>query len=300
MECVKRNLNIVCTIDESYVQHCGVMLCSLFWNNRQSKFNIYLLTDGLSDFSAKRLSNLCARFGHHFIVKQVDASLLQNARISDHVSLASYYRVFIPRLLPEELDIALFLDSDIIVRGSISEFYSQSLENFTHAAVRSPFAEREVERLEMPDGSRYFNAGVLLLNLDLWRAENLSERILNYINSYPEKLVWWDQDALNAVLQGRWYPCPAKWNATEGFFHNFPATELGVGQPEYDEAARNPRIVHFSGGHKPWMPGLDHPFKAEYYKYLRLTGWKDAYSSNRLKSIERVKRLIKTCLGTKS
>ena len=294
-------MNIVCTIDERYVQHCGVMLCSLFTNSPRSQFNIYLLTDGLRKASARRLVTVCSTFGQALVIKQVDVSLLRSARVSpdEHVSLATYYRILIPRLLPADVDKALFLDSDLIVRREIAEFYDQSLENATHAAIPGALSEDDIKRLAMPDGSLYFNAGVLLLNLKLWRAENVSQRILDYMNAHPGNLRWWDQDALNAVLHSRWRACPPKWNAQSIFFSNHPATGLGVTHVDYEEAVTNPCIVHFTGSHacKPWLCGCTHPFKHEYYNYLRRTPWKTFKPADQPRVTDRLKAVIKLWLA---
>ena len=296
---MKNQFNIVCTVDEQYVPHASAMLCSLFSNTPEAAIDVYLLTEGITDASAKRLFKLCRRFGHRLLIKNLNVSSLQDARVSDHVTLATYYRVLIPSSIPAEVKTVLFLDSDLIVRRDISEFYNQSLENFTHAAVASPFSDDARSRLGIPAGYRYFNAGVLLLNLELWRTENLSAKILDYIRSHSESLTWWDQDALNAVLYGRWRCCSPKWNAGAGFFTTHRAAVLEVSESEYTEAAKNPCIVHFTGSYKPWMAGFEHPFKSEYYKYLKLAGGTvdNRPELNGIGIGDRLRRAMKICLG---
>jgi len=273
------------------------MLSSLFRNNPGSLFDVYLLTDSLTDSSAKQLSGLCSEFGHRLILKTIDRSLLRGARVSDHVSLATYYRVLIPVLLPSTVNRVLFLDSDIIVRHDLASFYNQPLERFTHAGIASPFARDDMKRLGIPESDHYFNGGVLLLNLELWRAEAISERILDYIRLHGPALIWWDQDALNAVLHGRWRCWPPKWNATDGFFHKHPVTLLEVSESDYREAVEDPCIVHFSGSYKPWMPGFSHPFKGEYEKYERFFSRENSVWKGRFAVKSQVKKLVKKCLS---
>jgi lipopolysaccharide biosynthesis glycosyltransferase len=294
---------VACNLDERYAQHCAVMLCSLFVNNPQAKFRIYLLTDGLKGSSARRLRTICTQFGHLLVITPVDTSVLSGARVSpdDHVSLATYYRILLPKLLPLEVDKALFLDGDLIARRSIAEFYNQRLDNETHAAVPDPLGVEGIKivckRLGMPEGALYFNAGVLLLNIRLWRVENISERVLEHIKTHREKLEWWDQDALNAVLHSRWKACPAKWNAQPALFRNYTAAELNLTDGDYREAVDNPCIVHFAGPIKPWMSRCTHPLKAEYYEYLRLTPWKRFRPADRPRTLDRLKRRIKRLAG---
>lgn len=127
-------------------------------------------------------------------------------------------------------------------------------------------------RLHYSEKYSYFNAGVLLVNLDYWRQHDIEKEITEYISDYPERLLYNDQDVLNAVLYTRRLFIPFRWNMQDGFFRkkrklrpgSIPALEA-----EMPEAA----IVHFTGGKKPWHDKSVHPYKKEYLKYLDLTQW---------------------------
>ena len=211
--------NVACTIDEGYAQHCGVMLCSLFRNNAGVDFRIFVISDGLSDDAQQKLRSVAASHGQRLEIVPVDPGVLDGAPVSDHVSLATYFRILIPRVLPADVDRVLFLDSDVIVRGSLAELYEEQIEEYTHAAVENPLAEEALARLSIPAGHAYFNAGVLLLNLKRWRHEGLVEKILGYVKSNTDKLRWWDQDALNAMLYARWKKMAANMECAGGVFH---------------------------------------------------------------------------------
>jgi len=268
-------LNVVCTIDEKYAQHCGVMLCSLFVNNPDVAFKVYVITDSLSIVARERLDSVASQFQQQLLIHEIGTVLLGNARVSAHVSLATYFRILIPQIVPPDIDKILFLDSDLIVRSSIVELYATAIDQFTHAAVENPLSTKDARRLALPAGAAYFNAGVLLINLRAWRAEGASERAIAYIDAHPNDLVFWDQDALNATLNGRWRKCSPVWNAQEAFFHKrHSAAELGLDEQELRSVRSNPRIVHFTGGAKPWNLHLDHPFEGDYFTYLAHTPWK--------------------------
>jgi lipopolysaccharide biosynthesis glycosyltransferase len=284
-------MNIVCTIDEAYAQHCGVMLCSLFVNNPDVSCRVFVVTNGLSAEAREKLSRIADASRHRLEFRLVDQGALRLARVFGHVSIATYFRVLIPRILPCEIDRVLFLDSDLIVRGRLQEFYEQPLDGWTHAAVENPCCTERVQTLGMPTGSRYFNGGVLLLNLRAWREEKVCQRLLDYIEGNAEKLLWWDQDALNATLHGRWKRCRATWNAQEAFFVGSTALDLEVTEDEFDEARSRPRIVHFSGSAKPWTYYTRHPYKGEYYTYLARTPWKGFRPHDRPSTAQRA-RLI--------
>jgi lipopolysaccharide biosynthesis glycosyltransferase len=267
-------VNIVCTIDEGYAQHCGVMLQSLFTNNPGVTFTVFLLTDGLSESSRERLDAVARGFGQHIQRDDIDPAVLRHAPVDGHVSLATYFRLLIPQLLPAGVHKALFLDSDLIVRGGVTELYEQPIDGYPVAAVANPFGVREMDRLGIPRSAGYFNAGVLLLNLRRWRDEDISGQALRYIAERRDRLRWWDQDALNATVRGRWLRCPPTWNAQEAVFRAHQPFDLHASSEELREARANPRIVHFAGSSKPWHYGHEHPFTGEYYRYLADTPWK--------------------------
>jgi lipopolysaccharide biosynthesis glycosyltransferase len=268
-------MNIVCTIDREYTQHCGVMLCSLFVNNPDASFRVFVITNGLAESDWLKLLRMASPYGHTLEWTTVDPSVIRGARVSGQVSIATYFRILIPRLLPEDVDRTLFLDSDIIVRGSISPLYGADIDEYTHAAIANPLSQGDIARLGLPAASKYFNAGVLLLNLDRWRRERVVDQLLEYISRNPHNLRWWDQDALNATLHGRWRQLRPTWNAQWPFFWGRSCDELEVSLAELAEATTDPRIVHFTGTAKPWHYHMDpHPFKRDYYRYLALTPWK--------------------------
>ena len=111
--------HIVCTIDDNYVQHFIVMLSSLFFHNSKSNFNFFILTEGLSKANEKLIGEFFRDFRNSYSFLKVDPNLLKAAPVFGHISLATYYRILIPKLVPPEVKKALFLDVDIIINGNI-------------------------------------------------------------------------------------------------------------------------------------------------------------------------------------
>jgi lipopolysaccharide biosynthesis glycosyltransferase len=266
-------MHVVCALDEDYAQHCGVMLCSLFANNAGERVHVFVISTGLSDDARQRLSSLAWRPGHDIEHVTIDPGRLANAWVSNHLTVATYFRVLIPQCVPPDLPRVLFLDSDIVVRGSLAELYAMPLDGYSHAAVANPFMDRDATRLGLPPGTPYFNAGVLLVNLRKWRHEWISERLVAYVAEKGSALEHHDQDALNAILHGQWRRCHARWNAQVQFFKHYSADDLRVSRRELREVRTNPAIVHFTGTGKPWTFYDANPFEGDYFKYLALTPW---------------------------
>src|SRR5207244_1433075 len=102
--------------------------------------------------------------------------------------------------------------------------------------VSSRFGVARYRELGLPPKAKYFNAGVLVLNLDRWRRERVTERALEYVKAYAHEVSFWDQEGLNAVLSGKWGELDSVWN------WNACAGRAGGGQ-RTDAAVK---IVHFS------------------------------------------------------
>lgn len=263
-------IHIACAIDIGYIQHLGVMLCSLFENNKQSKFYVYAIIDFEENKDYRNLEKLVKSYCHVLQFIKVDGEKLNGLVISDHATTAVYYRLLLPQLLDTSITKILYLDSDIIVKKSLKELWETDIGSVPVAAVEEPLFNRH-EQLGLPMGAPYFNSGVLLVNLTLWREMKVSEKAFTFIEENPDKIHFWDQDALNVVLVNNWKKLHPKWNQQTV---HFEAKELGVTDNTILECLNTPTIIHYSSKFKPWSYLCTHPQKGEYFYYLKFTPWK--------------------------
>lgn len=289
-------INIVCTIDDSYIQHCGVMLHSLYRNNSQARLTVFIIHNGLKEKSKRKLEKFLRSFIESLSFIKVDDSLLADCPLSHHVSLATYFRLFIPEVLPKDIDKVLFLDSDMIIRKSIIPLWETDVSAYSHAAVESPNSHDAKKRLEIPLSFPYFNAGMLLINLVFWRQEKIFSKAIDFISSHKEKILWWDQDVLNYLLYKYWLPIDPIWNSLGGLWSENFAMLPEASLPAYQLAKIDPTIVHFSGAGacKPWHYYCSHPFTEEYRKNLRQTPWSTARLIDQPTFADRLKAKLRT------
>jgi lipopolysaccharide biosynthesis glycosyltransferase len=252
--------NILITPDKNFVQHADVMLTSLFLNNRDLEFAVYIITNSQTD--TEPLENTASKYGHSANVLRINESVTDNFKISLHASQANYYRLFLDELLPANLNRILYLDSDLIVCGDISYLFSVDLSRHPIAAVPE-YSVTAIKKksLGLNEKQLYFNSGMMIINRALWKEMGLTKKLGDFINNNPDLIEYWDQDALNAVLQGNWLQLPEQYN----FITEFCKGEF---------AAIKPLVIHYTGKSKPWQFMDRHRYKEEYYKYLRLTRWK--------------------------
>lgn len=173
---------------------------------------------------------------------------LENVPQSDRINLSSYLRLFVPSAFEMEYDNILYLDSDILLRnGDLSKLLDIALIG-THpiAAVRTSH-QRDRQLKQMPEfkalglpPAPYFNAGVLMIDVAQWQAQDILSKSLHLMATRPDVLNLHDQSVLNIVLRDNWSELSVVWNW------------LYSGRFSYLLESYDPFILHFAGRVKPW------------------------------------------------
>src|SRR6266568_844471 len=252
--------HVVFASDKIFVEHLAVALCSLFKCNPNVSFNVYVFNADIDGASWRRLSEIADRFGHSLIdIKILDRDI-EGLFTSQSYTRAIYYRLFIPEKL--DFDKVLYLDSDIVVNGSIEDLYNTNIDGFYMAAVADAVPNPHKD-LGMSEGSKYFNSGVILFNLPKWREGRVKEKVIELIRNKPWAIQFPDQCGINAIVNGRWKELHPKYNAQSIFFQvKFEDTRSEL-YPDGQllEAIKDPVIIHYSGKQKPWHLGSKHRFR---------------------------------------
>lgn len=262
---MQSHYDIVCGIDNNYVEQCATMLNSLFRNNPESQFKIFILSLDISQHNKITLSNWILSQNNQINFINITQEQLLNCPIKgeDTISAATYLRLFIPKFIPNDIEKVLYLDVDLIVLGNITELFSIDTSNYAACAVED--APNDSLIPEYAKLSNYFNAGVLLLNLKKLRAQNFTEKALEFILQKPNLLKFYDQDVINAVLKNQILPLPLEWNLLDCFFQKIPKIQEHK-KTHLIKAKERPNVIHFSGAYKPWHAGCFHPLKHLYFK----------------------------------
>jgi lipopolysaccharide biosynthesis glycosyltransferase len=270
-------LNLVTQSDEHYVQHLSAMLVSLFEKNRNNVINVFvLIPHGIREYLLDTLMEISTKFsqGLHFF--QIDRQMLNGLRVVNHVTSAVYHKLFMGEILPNNISRVIYLDADIIVRADLGGLWRHDLGNSVVGAVADPNVESIVgikTKLGLRPDASYFNSGVLLVDLDRWRNISVGLDTLRFVRDHCNRMSFNDQCALNWVLRDRWTPLPDCWN-----LQSFAVTNSRWGYMYYTKEAqiraKAAKIIHFTGGCKPWHYMNNHPLKHEYFRYLSKTQWK--------------------------
>ena len=281
-------MNICFCIDKKYTMPLVVCLLSLFKNNPNTTFNIYIINNGLDKFATDSIAKMSAEHDAYVKFIDINTDITKQFPINHHISQAAYYRLLMDNFIPKTIDKILYLDVDIIVNGAITDLYQTDISHVILGAVENPNFKRH-SILGMKPISKYFNSGVLLINLKKWRDDNIGQKTIDYINTNKEKLLCHDQCAINAVLDGAWRILSPTYNFQTSYLDKNPAHGYSVSI--LNGAKKNPVIIHYTGSSKPWSFGNKHPFKSIFLSYLRQSPYKEyKYQDVNLKNI--IKRIL--------
>lgn len=188
-----------------------------------------------------------------------------------------WLRLYLPEIL-SGVPRVLYLDADTFVMGSLTELWHTPLREAPLAAVANvvePPFRAHVAALGVAYPGGYFNSGVLLLNLELMRAEGSLERLLRFALDRRDELVWPDQDVLNAVFARRWAALHPRFNAQSSLWHPAGWAVQVFGEHAVSDARRKPVIRHFEGRGlcKPWHYMCPVPGYRDYRRVLATTPW---------------------------
>lgn len=277
---------IVFAADDAYVPMLTTTLLSVLENASEAyRYDVVVLERGISQAKKQIVQSFFSRFENAQIRFADVSGMVESYQLQTnnlHISIETYYRFLIQRVLPE-YDKVLYLDADLIVVGNVSQLYGIDLgDNLLAAAHDIDFVgnldikgenrlayARNVLNLDDPYG--YFQAGVLVLNTAEMRKLHPFETWLELASN--SEYLYDDQDILNAECQGRVKYLDTAWNVMVNCDNRIKKVFSFAPANMFDDFMRayaDPKIVHYAGYEKPWKPG---PCDMEelYWSYARRT-----------------------------
>ena len=198
----RKEIAICFGCDNKYVQHMAATMSSILKNKHEEEYiKFYVIDGGISAANKRKLAYFEKKYTCNITYVKPDLEKLKNCNTfkGDYISIAAYYRLLIPELIPNE-DRVLYLDCDIIVRKPLSDLFYKHFENNLVLGVVDVSLKEHSKRLNV---EKYINSGVLLLNCKKMREENSVEKIIDWINNNQDKIECHDQDVINAVFAGK-------------------------------------------------------------------------------------------------
>lgn len=270
-------INFVLCGDKNFIVPITVAITSILTNINKSRITrFFLLTTDFSDNEINTILKLKKKYNFELInidmnnykdfFDKMDISTFKN----QYISLATYYRLLMFKILPEDVDKCFYIDSDMIIDTDLSTVYDNLTEEklayvvveilamqhrrtiLSHCYEIEDFKNFQNDALKYP----YFNAGFFFVNIKLANELNIFEKMLDFLNRFPNS-PYADQDILNAVIGQKYSELI---NYLEPLYNIF--CDIDYEQPFNDAfyneeiikvSFKNPKVYHYAGANKPWI-----------------------------------------------
>lgn len=288
---------IVYTSDNHYAHIMGTSLLSVLQNYKDSlDFDIHIISNGISEKNKTYLRQIAGKYQKDIYFYEIKQLLLDTVNDTSW-NITTYARLFIADFLPVQVKKAVYIDGDTVAVASIGKLFgfSCSDENVV-CGVIDRYNRGSARRLGL-ENRVYVNAGVLVINLFLWRQQNISGRVQKLLKERNWPFA--DQDILNYGLNGHIGILPMEYNMSM-FSRKMPyrqavslscdGVEKFYKKKDYEYAQKHSIIIHFSGSlfHRPWQENSRQPDREIFYKYFMQTPWKNKIRPSKRKYTDKL------------
>lgn len=281
-------MNVLFSSDNNYAQHLGVAIYSLLSNNcEEDEITLYIVDNEIQQENKNRLEEIVSVFANAtiFFVSFSKWKKTLQLDMSWPIALSAYARLFVASLLPLSVKKLLYLDCDVVITSTLHQLWCTEMNGKVIAAVQDTVSDEVKVSVGIQSDERYFNSGVLLIDLESWRKDKCEQKCLDFINERNGRVIHHDQGVLNGVFHNSWIQLPIKYNVMtihyffdlrkiNKYFQNHSAFYT---ETEIAEAKNRPAILHFTPSFtsRPWYESCKHPFRNLYWDNLVLTPWRE-------------------------
>ena len=243
-------IHIALTFDDNFWAPAYATMRSIcIASHRRTDLVFHLCHRPLSEEHIADLKKIETEYGASLVWYDLESDarfleIIGKARYHKRTTNIVYARLMFDRLLPETVKRLIYLDCDMYVRAPIEELYEIDMEGHPVAAVRDPYSfhiigdtdmRRNLDLFDLAD--LYFNAGLILIDMEGWRAADIPTRLATAIDDGTMDRIYYDQDFLNLVFKHDWKRLDQMWN---------------VLNPRGPHEAFDPKLLHYTGPRKPW------------------------------------------------
>lgn len=284
-------MRVVYNCDDRYAGIFAVSVLSLFECSKEVKdLTVYLIDNGISEDNLQKIQGIAEAYHREIIpipMPDLEALLGMNVAIPEKSNrIATCGRLFVTSLLPADIDKILYFDCDTIFLRSIESLWEIDLGEYYAGMMADTMGPKYRSMLGIPKDGIYYNSGVTLINLALWRKQGIEAKFMKYLESQGGYVPWPDQGVFNAVLDGKILCLPCDYNVHTTLF-SFTYNDLlkvkGLqwyySKEEVEHAVQDPGMVHFTTTFsiplRAWYEGCNHPYTKVFLQFREKTPWKN-------------------------
>ena len=266
----RETIHIVIATDNHYAILLAPLIRSVQNNHKTSEQIAFAIIDnGISRINLQKLRSMVDGDDYTLTFHDMQSVLPEGIHLpldGTGMPQITYMRMFAPFIVGSSAKRVIYLDVDMIVNRDISELWSVELDGRTVGCVQDHSATVSCEWAGIPNyrelgldpETKYFNAGLLVIDIEKWKKENIPQKILTCVEENKDSLLLADQYALNVVFANSWKELDHRWNCKAGV------------------DVKDPFIMHFIDI-KPIYSSYNGSqfYKSEFFRYLKMTPWAD-------------------------
>ena len=238
-------INIVFCFNKAYAVYSVVAIYSLLKNSK-SKIKLYLIiSDEIKD-ELEHIKAIAESFEAFLEVIRIDKESpfnIVNWTKAKYWNDANYLRLMIPSLINE--DRVLYLDSDLIVTGDLSELFFTPFDGAIVIGMLELASVSASYKIPVVADEPYMSTGVMVMDLEALRRDDFFTNCVSIHDQYKDLIVSMEQCVFNKYAEGRKKIVDSKWN-TIIHAHYY-------GKSRFEHMVNSGNIIHFAGPIKPWM-----------------------------------------------
>ncbi len=265
-------VNVAFTIDNNYPIFTLLAINSILKNNTSnSEYTFYIIENDITKKNKEKMKHYVSDlWGQKIVFYNIDSNIMKKYHNKfyrfqkNRISTIGIIRILIPEILPTNIHKVLYLDGDILVTDDLTPLYNYNLKENPAGLAKNHSKEKYI----IHKFKKYYNSGVILMDLDKWRKQNISYKMTDYLDKNINLFIYnknttkgsiyryGDQDLINLVLEGNITTLPYKWNNQE-------KDDIKLSKGEKNG------IYHYIGPVKPWNFATlnKYPSFKKYIKY---------------------------------
>ncbi|MEG1422504.1 MAG: glycosyltransferase [Citrobacter sp.] len=268
-------LNIAWGVDQNFMFGAAVSMSSVLLHNQDINIHFHLFTDYIDSDYQQRLEKLAKQFATNITVYVMNAEGLKVLPCGNAWSYATYFRFIAFEYLSEKIDNLLYIDADVVCKGSLIELTKIQFDHHVAAVIQDVDDSRSyaVTRLNVPEfNEQYFNAGVIFANLREWKDQQFFAKAFSILLDKTKKFAFLDQDVLNIMFLGKTIFLPRIYDAIYGIKQELKSKNLSRYK---DFITQDTILIHYVGVTKPWNSWANYPSAQYFVEAWKASPWAD-------------------------
>lgn len=269
----KKKLNVAYGVDRNFLFGAGISMTSVLDNNADIDLHFYIVTDYVNQDYIECVTRLAQTYKTSVTILVFNNEKFRQLPSTKAWTYAMYYRYFAFEYLSTTLESVLYLDADVVCKGSLRELLDIKFQG-EYAAVVNDIDEvrlKSGERLGIPALTEgYFNSGVVFVNLTVWKEKGLLVQAFDILLDKQKELLYFDQDVLNILFVGNVIFLRRDFNCIYGVDQELVNKDKNIYQQFIND---NTILIHYVGVTKPWHTWANYPVSKFFIVAYEKSAW---------------------------